>query len=338
MGILETKSGGVQSDDDSVASLSESVALVQQQCGEILDQIKTINDRLSDLTARESETRAVLRGDADLEPHQATLQRVVSKRDTTDFVAAAVKGAPLKLEPFPYVVVDDLLPSTLYRCLLKGIPPLELFENKPPGKQQLDVPLSLAPTFSHRVWRFMSDVVVSDVITPLILEKFRAPIDEWITKHWPELSPGSLPLSVNGGRIMLRRRGYRILPHRDPKWAFLTCILFVARPNDSEAWGTQLYDVDGDQEAVSAAPYWIDPKQCRLVEDVAFRPNRLLVFLNSTGAHGAHIPADAQPETLERYIYQFRIGPNSDSIAMLKSMLPEERQPLWAGKALVDEY
>ena len=338
MGILKPKPDGVQSADDSAAGLSEAVSLVQRQCGEILDQIKTINDRLSDLTARESETRAVLRGNADLEPHQAALLRVMSKPDTTDYIADAVKGAPLKLEPFPYVVVDDLLPSTLYRCLLKGIPPLELFENHPTGKQQLDVPLSLAPTFSHRVWRFMSDVVVEKVITPLVLEKFRAPIDEWITRNWPTLSPSSLPLSVNGGRIMLRRRGYRILPHRDPKWAFITCILYVARPNDNEAWGTQLYDVDGDQEAVSAAPYWIDPKQCRLVEDVAFRPNRLLVFLNSTGAHGAHIPADAQPETLERYIYQFRIGPTSDSIAMLKSMLPEERQPLWAGKALVDDY
>ena len=72
------------------------------------------------------------------------------------------------------------------------------------------------------------------------------------------------------------------------------------------------------------------------MEDVKFRPNRLLVFLNSAGAHGAYIPADAQPETLERYIYQFRVGPTVDAIAKLRSMLPEERQPLWTGKALVD--
>jgi hypothetical protein len=62
----------------------------------------------------------------------------------------------------------------------------------------------------------------------------------------------------------------------------------------------------------------------------------LLVFLNSGGAHGAHIPEDAQPENLERYIYQFRVGPSVEAVSMLKSMLPEERLALWSGKALVD--
>jgi hypothetical protein len=94
--------------------------------------------------------------------------------------------------------------------------------------------------------------------------------------------------------------------------------------------------VDHDREAKSAAPYWIDEKQCRLVEDVKFVPNRLLVFLNSEGAHGAFIPPDAEPADLRRYIYQFRLGPTLEAIGTLKAMLPEERQPLWAGKALVD--
>ena len=338
MGILNTEPGGVQSADDSVARLSESVALVQQQCGKILDEIKTINDRLSQLTARESEIRTVLKRNAALDPHMDTLLKIMSKRDTKGEVTAAVERAPLKLDPFPYAIVDDLLPIGLYRCVLRGIPPRELFTSKAPGKEHLSVPFTLAPTFSHRVWRFMADVVVSEVITPLVVEKFRAQIDEWITRNWPDLSPASLPLHGSGGRIMLRRRGYRIMPHRDPKWGFLTCIFYLARPEDSESWGTQMYAVDRDQEAGSAAPYWIDPKHCRLVENVAFRPNRLLVFLNSAGAHGAHIPEDAHPPTLERFIYQFRVGPPTETITMLRSRLTEERQSLWAGKARVDDY
>jgi hypothetical protein len=59
-------------------------------------------------------------------------------------------------------------------------------------------------------------------------------------------------------------------------------------------------------------------------------------FLNSTGAHGAHIPPDAQPTNLERYIHQFRVGPNVEAISTLKALLPEERKPLWVGKSLVD--
>ena len=169
-----------------------------------------------------------------------------------------------------------------------------------------------------------------------VFEGSAGQIDEWIATNWPSLPPESVELHGTSGRIMFRRRGYRILPHRDPKWSFLTCILYLARRGDDESWGTQLYAVDEDREATSAAPYWIDEQHCRLVEDVAFRPNRLLVFLNSVGAHGASIPADAQPANLERYIYQFRVGPTPDAIAMLKSMLPEERRPLWTGKASVD--
>ena len=49
------------------------------------------------------------------------------------------------------------------------------------------------------------------------------------------------------------------------------------------------------------------------------------------GAHGAHIPDDA-PENLERYTYQFRIGPGASTIAQLISMLPEDKREYWAGK------
>ena len=62
----------------------------------------------------------------------------------------------------------------------------------------------------------------------------------------------------------------------------------------------------------------------------------MLVLLNSTGAHGAHIPQDAEPEDLQRYIYQFRIGPNSAATRALMAELSEDAVPMWAGK--VSDY
>jgi len=312
------------------------VALLQQQCADILEQVTAMRGELSRLAVRESELRAVAERNTELELHLDRLQKALRKTTTMEDVATAIRGAELHLEPCPYILVDHLVGAQLYDALLTGIPPVTLFESKPDGKQHLDVPFALAPTYSQRVWRYMAGELIPKVIAPQLLDKFRAQIDEWITRNWPSLPPESVELHGTSGRIMFRRRGYRILPHRDPKWSFLTCILYLARPGDGESWGTQLYAVDEDQEATSAAPYWIDEKHCRLVEDVAFRPNRLLVFLNSVGAHGASIPADAQPANLERYIYQFRVGPTPDAIAMLKSMLPEERRPLWTGKASVD--
>jgi hypothetical protein len=65
---------------------------------------------------------------------------------------------------------------------------------------------------------------------------------------------------------------------------------------------------------------------------VAFKRNRALIFLNSVGAHGASIPHDAEPANLERYAYQFRIGPDADSIASLIEGLPADRRAAWMGK------
>jgi hypothetical protein len=40
---------------------------------------------------------------------------------------------------------------------------------------------------------------------------------------------------------MPRRPGYHLEPHRDPKRSLLTCLLYLARPGDSDAQGTQLF-------------------------------------------------------------------------------------------------
>lgn len=97
--------------------------------------------------------------------------------------------------------------------------------------------------------------------------------------------------------------------------------------------GTQLFSVDDDEEARGASPYWISEERCRWVADVDFLPNRGLIFLNSAGAHGAHIPADAQPPDLERDTYQFRVGPERQSIDAIRSTLSAQQQPSWARKA-----
>jgi hypothetical protein len=319
----------------SVKTDTISLDAIQQQYAEILDQLKILNERVAELDTRDKAVRAVLQREAELDREQEFLLKALGRRRTATRVAARIDNAPLVLEPFPYTIVDELLPVALYKCLITGIPPLELFSTKPVGKH-LDVPFSLAPLYSHRIWRFMAETLITDVIAPRLIEKFRPQIDEWIRRNWPDLTIDNVQLHGTSGRIMFRQRGYRIAPHRDPKWSFITCILYLARPKDSEAWGTQLYAVEQDQEATSAAPYWIDEKRCTLVNDVAFRPNRLLAFLNSDGAHGAHIPSDAEPANLERYIYQFRIAPTAEAIATLKEKLPEHRRSLWAGKTLVD--
>jgi hypothetical protein len=307
--------------------------LVERESQELRDQVRQLTDQLSRISLRESQLRAILARDIELEDEHAGLRTLLEETGAAAHIAGAIRRATLHDSPFPYAVIDEVLPKPLYVALLKGIPPAELFSDRPANKQQLTVPFAFAPAYSRTIWRFVTTVVVPDWLMAPLIDKFRGPLDDWITHNWPSVPPRELDFHTSDGRILRRVRGYRIPPHRDPKWAFLTGILYLARKHDSEAWGTQLYSVEADEEAPGPAPHWIDPARCRHVTDVTFRPNRLLVFLNSVGAHGAHIPNDAQPETLDRYIYQFRIAPTLESMAVLNGALPEDRRPLLAGKS-----
>src|SRR5439155_24216024 len=116
----------------------------------------------------------------------------------------------------------------------------------------------------------------------------------------------TLPQAVSGGLLMLRRPGYFIGPHRDPKRAFITCLFYLAREGDNEAYGTQIFRVLNDREAPYKQTYYPeqDGLKCELVKVVPFKANTMLVCLNSGGAHGAVIPSD-EPAGVERYSYQF---------------------------------
>jgi len=247
-------------------------------------------------------------------------------------VRAAVAAAPLELDPFPHVVVDRWLPADVYAAVIRGIPPSIFFADRDVSRQRLMVPFPLAPSYAQRVWRFVADEVVGRSLHAALNAKFREVVLEHVRSFCPDVPPGlDLTLHPSDGRIMLRRPGYVIAPHRDPKWGFVTGLVYLARKGDNEAYGTQLYRVSGDEEAPSAKPHYVDERRCTLVRSVPFRPNTLLAFLNSTGAHGASVPADAQPPALERYVYQFRLGPDAATIKRLMALMPPERRQMWMG-------
>ena len=318
----------------------------QRDAGTLTASIGEINDRIADLTAkielltlRESQLRAVATADAALEDACAGLIAICDEATIVKHIRDAVARSHLVLDPLPYLIVSNVFPSTFYDALVRGIPPEELFADKPPNKQQLKVPLAYGPAYSRAVWKFLVDVALERSFQPAIVEKFRGPLSEWIAREWPPLASDPLgpPMELHStdGRILRRGRGYRIRPHRDPKWGFVTVILYLPRAGDSDRWGTQIYAVDEDAPADTISPHWIDPERCRLAVDVPFRRNTALVLLNSRGAHGASIPDDAEPVDLQRYIYQFRIGPTKAAIEALVRMLPPDRRATWEGK-LVD--
>jgi hypothetical protein len=251
-------------------------------------------------------------------------------------VRAAIASTPLVLEPYEHMVVEDLLPPDVYALLIDAIPPEPFFDDHDAVKRNLRFPMDLGPALSATAWGFFDDVVTGQMIRPAVLERFADPLrrhyDSIFGAEYCERAT-AIPHQVNSGRLMLRRRGYHLDPHRDPKHSMVTCLVYFARPGDDEAFGTQLFSVADDGDANYKQTYY--PEQaghaCTLVKVVPFRPNSMLAFLNSRGAHGATIPADA-PESLARYSYQFYIGPEKEALGALVRQLRDERRRMWQSK------
>jgi hypothetical protein len=319
----------------TVRQLAAAAAKSDERTAQIQAELHSLKETVTELRVRESRLRAIYLRDLDQAPLLLELDRLLQADLICSHVERAVEAAEVHHDPFPHLVLERVFPADFYQAVVTGIPPTEFFDGAE-NKQRMVVPFEMAPAFGRRVWSFLLGEVVDPALGPALLRKLRQPMAEWLRSTWPELADDSrldslVKMQATDGRILLRRGGYVIPPHRDPKWGFITCLLYLARPGDNEAWGTQLYAVDDDGEASSIAPHWIPSERCRLVKDVPFRANTALVFLNSHGAHGARIPA-SEPASLERYIYQFRLGPTADSIRGLVARLPEDRKHEWAGK------
>jgi hypothetical protein len=313
---------------------------LRAQVAALTSGASALSQEQSQLRFRESQLRGILQREIELEPRQRELADLLADPSAIDHVRRRIAAAPLQQQPFPHTVVDDVLPPRMYDALVAGIPPAELFADHPDrsvNKRQMSVPFTLAPSYSRRIWHHFANVLAPQAIMAAVLEKFRDPLRAWLTTTLaddPSLVD-RIEMKCSDGRILLRSAGYNIPPHRDPKWGFITCLLYLAGPADDQSLGTQLYSVDEDAEATGAAPHWVAPERCRLQANVEFRPNRMLIFLNSAGAHGARIPADAPP-SLERYVYQFRIGPGREQIRAVLESVTADRRNAWRGKLVLD--
>ena len=299
---------------------------------QLTDATRELGAAVEALQVRTDQLLALYQHDAE---HREDLGRLADVLDADRIEAhlkTAVANAPLHVDPFPHVVIEHWLPPDVYAAVIRALPPAIFFAHREERRQRLPVPFPLAPDYSQRVWRFMAQEIVGHMLQRALNAKFSAVVRDYVASFCPTgPDAADLTLHPSDGRIMLRRPGYVIEPHRDPKWGFVTGLVYLAKDGDNEAYGTQLYRVNGDAEAPSGRPFYVEQNRCELVRAVPFRANTMLAFLNSGGAHGASIPADAQPATLERYVYQFRLGPDNRTIKKLLSLMPADRRAMWTG-------
>jgi len=249
-------------------------------------------------------------------------------------VRAAVERAQLHHDPCAHVVIDRVVPEDVYDELMSALPAPVFFKRQDRTREEMQVPFVFAPKYSRVVWDFFIQQIMEEALVPALTEKFRPALDDFLAKYWPGLgswSESGLDLRVSNSRLLLRRPGYVIKPHRDPRWAFLTCLFYLQKRDAGQVYGTQLYRLRDEREAPHNSPFWVDYKECELVTDVPGGRNTALVFLNSTGVHGASIPADAPPD-LERYVYQGQLSPDEAMKQQLIATLTGSDRRNWTTK------
>jgi len=306
-----------------------------------LSRVDSLSDRTRELTRAVESLRiqadqllTIQRVDWDKRFELARINKWLDADRIQTHINDAFDRTPLELDPYPHIVIHNWLPNDVYDRVIEAMPASIFFAGD--RDEHWPVPFGIAPLYSREVWAFVANTIVGRLVHDALNRKFQDAICRYVRGFVPSLPRDiDLTLHPSDGRIMLRRPGYYLAPHRDPKWGFVTGIVYLAREGDNEAHGTQIYRVRDDAEAPTSRVYYPELEKCELVKDVAFRANTMLAFLNSEGAHGASIPADAQPPNLERYIYQFRLGPTGKVIKRLTDLMPSEQAAMWAGTKTV---
>ena len=303
--------------------------VVTRRLDEMLLEVQNQRDQLMRLT------RAYTASAAQMD-RVRLLAEVWNVRTIQAHVREVLAAAPMLTDPFPHLVLHPFLPPEAFDLLIEAIPPEDFFEGDNPRKRDLrKLDSSPLPLLSMAIWRSLAHDVIRPVLAPAQAERFRPFAREYLRASVGEEFVDealALPLRPEGYRLMLRRPGFTLPPHLDPRDKFINSLLYLARAGDPEAYGTQLFRVHQENFAASLAnTYYPEDEgiRCELVKTVPYRGNLCLTFLNLGGAHGAVIPADASPADLKRLAFQFYMRADRKELEALIGRFPAERQVAW---------
>ena len=276
----------------------------------LVESERVLDERVRRLEERVAFLEQVRRTDVSLQLAQAVidLENEYPLGDIAGHFRERLDAAGLQTEPYPHVVIEDALPAGFYRQLFDQKPPQGYWRRGQTGRENWTVAEDIAPLATEAIWRFMDETVAGQILTPVLVSKF----DKYFAEHYHQAvsETGRLDCRHTGGRLMLRRPGYRLEPHLDPGRSALTALLYLGKSDDGSDHGTNLFEVDRALPEAYKGIYYPEREgaNCRLVKRIPFRANSMLVFGSRVALHGADIPADALPTTLERYTYQFYVS------------------------------
>ena len=307
---------------DQQQTESKAEGRVLRRLDELANRLQATSALADDLDALQQEVR-LLRAAALFNAQHPERRHAPDALDHDRVVAhigRAVEAALFDARPMPHLVLSNLMPPDTYAALLDAIPPREFFSQKDEKKQNFRLSGGdVVPEWTLTAVRFLEESIIRLALVPALLRAFLPHMrDVYAASYGPTMGArvADLPHSATAGRLMLRRPGYHLDPHLDPRRVIITCLIYFAKPGEDEAFGTTLFRIDGAPKVDQQHTYYPEEHgfRCEFVKAVPFRPNTAVAFLNAGGAHGADIPKTA-PKDTERYSYQFYVSPDPAALA-----------------------
>jgi hypothetical protein len=244
--------------------------------------------------------------------------------DLHEAVRAKVEGAELHPDPFPHVVIPNLLPDAFFGLLAGSIPPLEFFEQSKRGlKANLvleddDPYFAAAPQDFREVWTKLRDGVVSEEIAPLLVRRLESAIREKFAALFSsEIADEVMAdgFETTGGRIMARKPGYVLRAHTDSAHYAVTCLLYFTSAEDESSGALCLFRPERTPELRHVSTYFPDREEgieAELVKTIPIRENLFVAFLNDQASlHGLQVDRTDDSQG-DRITYQSHIVPRRD--------------------------
>lgn len=237
---------------------------------------------------------------------------------------SGIGPADIRLDPFPHIVVSDVLDEDTHRALNESFPPFSTIgwaSNRPPGSNRR-YQLSAWPIMAHpdlpQVWKDFVALHSSPAFFAEVVALFR--------DHWPAAMKEALDGDLLGHPMgLLMRDGFdraRILqdarveintpvtagpstsrgPHLDMPNRLFTCLYYLRHPDDDAVGGDLELFRWRDGPVAEIGNYALPAESVEPAVTVPYGTNRMVIFPQGIDAiHGVGI-RHPTPHT-RRYVF-----------------------------------
>jgi hypothetical protein len=223
----------------------------------------------------------------------------------------AVESSPVRLEPFPHLVVNGVLPVDIFRKVFDEMPSISELVSMPETESSglaaydrratiavEDLPSPGGPS----VWDDVDGGLKSDEVEQALIRSF----SPWIGGEAGQAPGGPLRRQVRAHRD---QAGFSLNPHTDAPIIFITSFIYVSSGVPDSSLDTVLYeplDPEARLRSIENKDYaHEDPGDHRPVGRVAFRPNRMFSLLRT--ASSLHGVGPVSNGAAPRYVISLRL-------------------------------